>query len=102
MAGWSVLEAEPGRRWIVRSLGSGGVSSITITYSLAEYDGMTHFLRHMEIEVPATAAVSEHARAALACAKPHNELATAIKQALEKPRIPLASQPQPVRTPQVR
>jgi hypothetical protein len=81
--GWTVLAAEPGRRWIVRSHGFGGGSSVTVTYSLAEMEGLTHFLRHMEIEVPDNAAVSEHARAAFACSKPNHELIAAIKHTLE-------------------
>ncbi|MFC7340186.1 hypothetical protein [Saccharopolyspora griseoalba] len=82
--GWTVLAAEPGRRWIVRSRGFGGGSSVTVTYSLAEMEGMTHFLRHMEIAVPDNAAVSEHARAAFACSTPNHDLVAAIKQALER------------------
>lgn len=101
--GWIVLEAEPGRRWIVRSHGFGSGSSVTVTYSLAEREGMTHFLRHMEIEVPAHAAVSEHARAEFVCSKSSHDLIAAIKHTLERERrIVVESGTMPVHTPQPR
>lgn len=100
---WTVLAAEPGRRWIVRSRRFGSGSSVTVTYSLAEREGMTHFLRHMEIEVPDHAAVSEHARAAFACSRPGADLVTRIKGELERAResllhtdrVPVVYTPQP-------
>ncbi|WP_406691287.1 hypothetical protein REH65_03735 [Saccharopolyspora sp. ID03-671] len=101
---WAILDAEPGRRWIVRSRGLDGASSVTITYSFSEVDGMTHVLRHMEIEVSEHAAVSEHARAAFACSPPNRELVVIIKHALEKarrvplPDIPLPDVPVPAST----
>ncbi|GAA2351150.1 hypothetical protein GCM10009854_31200 [Saccharopolyspora halophila] len=101
--GWTVLEAEPGRRWIVRSSGFGSGSSITVTYSLAEREGMTHFLRHMEIEVPDHAAVSEHARAAFTCSRSSHDLIAAIKQTLERAsQVVMGTGAMPVQTPQPR
>ncbi|TDD88110.1 hypothetical protein E1202_15090 [Saccharopolyspora karakumensis] len=83
---WAILEAEPGRRWIVRSQGVDDASSVTITYSFSEVEGMTHVFRHMEIEVSAHAAISEHARAAFTCSKPGRDVVTVIKRVLEGSR----------------
>ncbi|TDC90243.1 hypothetical protein E1161_19235 [Saccharopolyspora aridisoli] len=80
---WAILESEPGRRWIVRSRGVGDTSSVTITYSFSEVEGMTHLFRHMEIEVSAGAAINEHARAAFTCSKPGRDVVTVIKRVLE-------------------
>lgn len=97
--GWSILEAEPGRRWIVRSQGGSDASSVTVTYSFSEVDGMTHVFRHMEIEVPDHAAISEHARAAFACSPPSKELVVTIKHALESARrVVLPGVPVPAST----
>ncbi|RRO18860.1 hypothetical protein EIL87_04925 [Saccharopolyspora rhizosphaerae] len=96
---WAILEAEPGRRWIVRSV--DGSSSVTITYSISEVDGMTHVFRHMEIEVPEEAAIDEHARAAFACSSSGRELVTQIKHALEGARrVVLPDVPLPASTSQ--
>lgn len=98
-AGWSILEAEPGRRWIVRSKGHDAASSVTITYSFSEVDGMTHVFRHMEIEVSDHAAISEHARAAFACSPLSRELVVTIKHALENARrVVLPDVPVPAST----
>lgn len=97
--GWSVLEAEPGRRWIVRSRAADHASSVTITYSFSEVEGMTHVFRHVEIEVCDHAAISEHARAAFACSTSSQEVVAVVKEALEVGReavLPQASMPIPV------
>lgn len=92
---WQVLEDEPGRRWIVRALGE--LASVTITYSLAEIDGTTHVLRHMEFEVPTSAEIDDHARAALACATPYEEFLAAMKHTLERD---LLTEPGPAAVPE--
>ncbi|TWF96090.1 hypothetical protein [Saccharopolyspora dendranthemae] len=96
---WSVLEAEPGRRWIVRSRADDRASSVTITYSFSEVEGMTHVFRHVEIEVCDHAVISEHARAAFACSTSSREVVAEVKEALEAGRevvLPQVSVPIPV------
>jgi hypothetical protein len=83
-ATWTVTEAEPGRRWTIRTENyDGRPVSITITYAFDEVSGSTVFERSMTTDDPADT-LPETERAIFASPATHEAYLEAVRVHFEQ------------------